>query len=428
MLEAFTAAQLNGWFGPENAEVVVAVRRLPRPPAAAPGDGLLEGFAAIHEGRTAGGYALLRAGVRSLATAYDAPDTTLPRLVAWLQAAGLLFDHSAWADLERYWIPALRDRGAVTMLIPVLFSLGYNDLRAGRLSAAETALVEGRALAEGAGNREWLDGFNAGEVLLLALRGNVSEARSLAARLLGGSIQKQWRDVTRLFVAVLELEVGRYDAALDAALEAQALWPLLSPEDVVEAAVRCGRPEIAQAALDDFVPLAAAAGTPWALGVMARCRALLTGDDPGADDKYQLSIGYLQGTPVVLSLARSRLVYGEWLRRQRRRRDARDQLRTALESFEQMGARGFARRARAELAATGEHAAERAGQDGPRLTPQEAQIARLAAAGAINRDIATQLFLSTATVDYHLRKVYRKLDVTRRVSLPRALLDAGLEG
>jgi DNA-binding CsgD family transcriptional regulator len=427
MLEAFSAAQFDGWFGPESSAVAAAVRRLRQPPAAAPGDGLLGGFAAIHEGRTAEGYALLRAGVRSVATAYDAPDTTLPRLLAWSKAAGLLFDHSAWADLERHWIPALRDRGAVTALIPVLFSLGYYNLRAGRLSAAETALVEGRALAEGVGNREWLDGFDAAEVLLLALRGNVSEGQALAARLTGGPIQKQWRDVTHLAVTVLELGAGRYEAALDAALKAQALWPLLSPEDAVEAAVRCGQPETAQAALDDFAPLAAAGGTPWALGVIARCRALLAGDDPGADDDYQQSIGYLQGTPVVLSLARSRLVYGEWLRRQRRRRDARDQLRTALESFERIGARGFAGRARAELAATGEHATERTEQNGPQLTPQETQIARLAAAGAINRDIATQLFLSTATVDYHLRKVYRKLDVTRRASLPRALLDAGVE-
>jgi DNA-binding CsgD family transcriptional regulator len=426
MLEAFSAAQFDGWFGPESSQVAVAVRRLPRPTAAAAGDELLEGFAAIHEGRTAEGYALLRVGVRSIAIAYDAPDTTLPRLLAWSKAAGLLFDHSAWADLERHWIPALRDRGAVAVLIPALFSVGYNHLRAGRLSAAETALAEGRALAEGVGNREWLDGFNASEVLSLALRGNVPEGRALAARLRGEPIQKQWRDVTDLSVAVLELAAGRYDAALDAALQARALWPLLSPEDVVEAAVRCGRPEVAQAALDDFVPLAEAAGTPWALGVMARCRALLAGDDPGADDNYQESIGCLQRTPVTLSLARSRLVYGEWLRRQRRRRDARDQLRTALESFEHLGARGFTGRARGELAATGEHSTERTGQPGPQLTPQEAQIARLAAAGATNREIATQLFLSTATVDYHLRKVFRKLDVTRRASLPRALLDAGL--
>ena len=427
MLEAFSAAQLDGWFGPENAEVALAVRRLPQSSVQAPGDGLLEGFAAIHEGRTADGYALLRNGVRSLAAAHDSPDNTLPRVLAWLQAAGLLFDHSAWSDLERHWIPALRDRGAVATLILVLFSLGYNDLRAGRLSAAETALAEGRALAEGVGNREWLDGFAVGEVLLLALRGNVPEGRALAARLLGQQIPKQWHDVTHLAVAVLNLGAGRYEAALDAALEAQAMWSLLSPEDAIEAAVRCGRPEVGQAALDHFAPLAAAGGTPWAFGLMARCRALLAGDDPRADTDYQQSITYLQDTPVVLALARSRLVYGEWLRRQRRRRDARDQLRTALESFERMGASSFAARARAELAATGEHARQRSAENGPQLTPQENQIARLAAGGVTNRDIATRLFLSTATVDYHLRSVYRKLGVTRRASLRRALLAVGLE-
>lgn len=427
MLEAFSAAQLDGWFGPENTEVALAVRRLPRPSAAVPGDGLLEGYAAIHEGRTAEGYALLREGVRSQAAAHDSPDNTLPRVLAWLQAAGLLFDHSTWTDLERRWIPALRDRGAVTTLIPVLFSLGYNHLRVGRLSAAETVLAEGRALAEGVGNREWRDGFAAGEVMLLGLRGNVPEGQALAGRLLAEQIPKQWRDVTHLAVAVLDLGAGRYAEAFDAAVEAKALWPLLSPEDVVEAAVRCGRPEVGRAALDEFAPLAEAGGTSWALGVMARCRALLAGDDPKADDDYAQSIKYLQGTPVVFSLARSRLVYGEWLRRQRRRRDARDQLRTALESFEQMGARSFAGRAKSELAATGEHAMERADLADPKLTPQETQIALLAAGGATNRDIASRLFLSAATVDYHLGHVYRKLGVNRRASLPRALLAVGLD-
>jgi DNA-binding CsgD family transcriptional regulator len=427
MLEALSAAQMDGWFGPENAEVAAAVRRLPRPPAAAPGDGLLDGFAAIHEGRTTEGYALLREGVRSVAAARDSPETVLPRLVACLQAARLLFDHSMWTDLERYWIPVFRDRGAVTMLIPVLFSFGNDILQAGRLTAAETALAEGRTLAEDVGNREWLDGFAVSELSLLALRGNAPECLAAAGRLLTKPIRKPFRDLTHLAVAVLELGAGRYDAALDAALEAQALWPLLSPEDAVEAAVRCGRAEIAQAALADFVPLATAGGTPWVLGVTARCRALLAGDDPGAGDNHQQSIEYLQGTPVALSLARSRLVYGEWLRRQRRRRDARDQLSTALESFERMGARGFAGRARGELAATGDHAVERTGHNGPQLTPQETQIARLAATGVTNRDIATQLFLSAATVDYHLRKVYRKLDVARRASLHRALLAADLE-
>jgi DNA-binding CsgD family transcriptional regulator len=427
MLEAFSAAQLDGWFGPQSAEVAQAVRRLPRPLAEAPGDGLLDGFAAIHEGRTTEGYALLRDGVRSMAAAYDYPDTALPRVLAWLQAVTLLFDHSTWTDLERRYVPVLRDRGAVTTLIPVLCSLGYNAFRYGRVSAAETALAEGRTLAEGAGNREWLDGFAVVEVSLLALRGNVAEGEALAARLLGARPPKQWRDATHLAVALLNLGGGRYDAALDAALDGRGLWPLLSPEDAVEAAVRCGRPEVGQAAYDDFAPLAVAGGTPWALGVLARCRALLAGDDTRADDDYQQSVDYFLDTPVVLALARSRLLYGEWLRRQRRRRDARDQLRMALDSFERMGARSFAGRARSELAATGEHVTERAEQAGAQLTPQESQIARLAAGGAANRDIATRLFLSAATVDYHLRAVFRKLGVTRRASLTNALLNAGLE-
>jgi DNA-binding CsgD family transcriptional regulator len=152
----------------------------------------------------------------------------------------------------------------------------------------------------------------------------------------------------------------------------------------------------------------------------------VAGDDPAAGDDYQQSVDYLQRTPVDLALARSRLVYGEWLRRQRRRRDARGQLRGALESFERMRVRGFAGRARAELAATGEQAQTRSDSVGLRLTPQELQIAQLAATGAANREIATRLFLSAATVDYHLRSVYRKLGVSRRVLLAQALSDAGL--
>ena len=387
---------------------------------------MLEGFAALHEGRTTEGFALLRDGVRSLAAVHDSPDTSMPRLVAWLYASGFFFDYSTWTDLEQHWLPGFRDRGAVAALVPALFSLGYNHLRAGRFAAAEASLAEGRALAEAAGDRGWGPGFAAVDVWLLGLRGELDEGRALADRLLSEPIPDQWRDVTHLAVAVLELGAGRYEAALDAALDARALWSLLSPEDVIEAAMRCGRPEVARAAFDDFTPLAAAAGTPWALGVAARCRALLVGDDPAAEDDYQQSIDYLQRTPVDLALARSRLVYGEWLRRQRRRRDARDQLRTAAESFERIRAHGFADRARTELAATGEHAQTRSDPARLQLTPQELQIAQLAAGGAANRDIATRLFLSAATVDYHLRSVYRKLGVNRRVRLAQALSDAGL--
>lgn len=424
MLEALTAAQVNGWFGPECAEVVQAARSLRRVSAEVPGNGLMEGYAAIHEGRIADGYGLLRKGIESMAAACDAPDTPLPRMLAWHQAAGLLFEHSAWDDQER-WVPTLREHGAVTTLIVMLFSLGCYLLRVGRLTAAEAALAEGRALAEATGNRGWLEGYATVDVWLRGLSGNAPEGRDLAARLLEEQIPRLWRDFTQLGVAVLELGSGRYGAALDAALEAKALWPLLSPEDAVEAAVRCGRPEVGQAAFDDFAPLAAAAGSPWALGVAARCRALLARDACRADSDYQQSIHCLHDTPVVLALNRSRLVYGEWLRRQRRRRDARAQLRLALEGFEQMGVGGFAARARAELAATCEHARARS-HPVLQLTPQELRIAQLAADGATNRDIATRLFLSAGTINYHLRSIYRKLGVSRRVLLAQALSTAGL--
>ena len=182
------------------------------------------------------------------------------------------------------------------------------------------------------------------------------------------------------------------------------------------------RADLARGAVEEFEPVAEASGTPWALGLLERCKALVA--DSGAEDHYLLSIGQLERTQLRYPLARTRLVYGEWLRRERRRLDAREQLRAALEAFEHMGARGFAERTSAELAATGEHARRRTDDAQRRLTPQEHQIAQLAAAGATNRDIASKLFLSAATVEYHLRKVYRELNVTSRVGLIPALPEA----
>jgi DNA-binding CsgD family transcriptional regulator len=426
LFQAFTVAQLEGW--QKAAETVAAVHELPRSGGFAPGDGLLEGFVAMGEGRAAEGYALLREGLRTLAAVHDFPDTDVPRLVAWLYASGLVFDHRTWTDLERRWIPAFRDRGAVTTLVPALYSLGYDHIRAGRLSAAEAALAEGRALAEAVGDRGWGPSFAQAEVWLLGLRGEPEAGRALADRLLSTPAPGIWHDTVRSGLALLELAAGRYEAALDAALDARTLWALLSPEDMVEAAMRCGRPELARSAVEDFAPLAAAAGTPWVLGVAARCRALVKGDDPAADDDYRQSIDHLLDTPVALAVARSRLVYGEWLRRRRRRRDARRQLGSALEAFEQMRVNGFADRARTELAATGEHRNRQADHAGAGLTPQELQIAQLAAGGDTNREIATRLFLSAATVEHHLRGVYRKLGINRRVLLAQALAEAELAG
>jgi DNA-binding CsgD family transcriptional regulator len=421
LLEGCGAARYKGWL--KTAEVV---RHLPSPPDAAPGDELLEGFAVLHDGRTTEGYGLLRAGIQSLARVPDWSVSGTARLIPWIYAASLLFDDTAFADLDRRRIPGFRDRGEMAALAPALYSLCYHLLRAGDLAAAAAALAEGRALSEAIGDQGWLLSFTAVEVLMLGLRGDTAEGRALGERLLREPFPARWRDILHEGIAVLELGAGRYEAALNAALGARALWPLLSPEDAVEAAVRCGLPEVARSAVAEFAAAAEAAGSPWALGILARCRALLAADDAEADDEYLRSIDLLRTTPVTLALARSHLVYGEWLRRRRRRRDARVQLRAALDNFERLRIEGFAVRTRAELAATGEHARRRAAGSGVQLTPQELQIARMAAAGATSRVIAAQLFLSAATVNFHLSKVYRKLGIGRRAGLMLALLDAGL--
>jgi DNA-binding CsgD family transcriptional regulator len=225
-------------------------------------------------------------------------------------------------------------------------------------------------------------------------------------------------------LAALELGLGNYQEALRHALKTVAGQPLLSydsrPELLIEAAIRCGDRATATAAMEAVAPRWLACQTPWSLGLLARCQALLA-DDDHAEAGYQLSIERLQQCQVTPELARSRLLYGEWLRRQRRRRGAREQLRTAYQMFDALGMEAFARRARAELRAVGEYTAKRPAGTPDVLTPQEAQIARLAADGTTNHEIAARLFVSASTVDYHLRKVFRKLGITSRVRLAYAL-------
>ena len=328
------------------------------------------------------------------------PPDDFPSVDEWALAAGLLIDHEPWRAAESTWVPALRDRGAVTALLPILHWMAHFQMLDGRLTAAEASVAEGRALAEASGNRFYLPGFPTFQVWLLGLRGEAEEGRALAARLLAEPVAPGWKTTASLGLSALELGAGRYQAALEAALQGRIGWLVYSPEDAVEAAMRVQRADLARGAVEEFEPVAEASGTPWALGLLERCKALVA--DSGAEDHYLPSIGQLERTQLRYPLARTRLVYGEWLRRERRRLDAREQLRAALEAFEHMGARGFAERTSAELAATGEHARRRTDDAQRRLTPQEHQIAQLAAAGATNRDIASKLFLSAATVEYHL--------------------------
>jgi len=223
---------------------------------------------------------------------------------------------------------------------------------------------------------------------------------------------------------VLYNGIGRYEDALDAARQAgehpeelPSAWGLV---ELIEAATRSGKAAGAADALQRLSESARASGTDWALGIEARSRALLS-DGEAAERLYRQAIDRLGRTRVRVELARAHLLYGEWLRRERRRLDARQQLRTAHDLLSTMGMEGFAERAARELLATGETARKRSVETSSQLTAQEAQVARLARDGLSNPEIGARLFISTRTVQYHLRKVFTKLGINSRVQLARAL-------
>ena len=210
-------------------------------------------------------------------------------------------------------------------------------------------------------------------------------------------------------------KVSSYLAAVDT--EGAAMWRLT---ELIEVAVRSGQSQLAGGALRLLVDATPLSGTDWGLGIEARCRALLTESDE-ADGLFREAIERLGRTSVRAQLARTHLLYGEWLRRQRRRLDAREQLRTAFEMFNAIGIDALAARAERELLATGEHARKRSVETRDELTPQEAQVVQLARDGLSNAEIGARLFISQHTVAYHLRKVFSKLDISSRYQLGRAL-------
>ena len=217
---------------------------------------------------------------------------------------------------------------------------------------------------------------------------------------------------------------GRYADALAVAQQgfeqddvALFSWTL---GELIEAGVRSGATDAASAALDRLSVRTQASGTDWALGIEAGSRALVS-DGPDAESHYRDAVERLERSRGAVHLARARLLYGEWLRRENRRVDAREQLRPAYDDFDRIGAEGFAERARGELLATGETAPRRTVETRDVLTPQEAQIARMASDRQTNPEIAAKLFISPRTVEYHLRKVFTKLDISSRKELRGAL-------
>ncbi len=432
LLGALEGAVYTGWSASRAvlAEIAPAARATlaAAGPASSVADLLLAGFAARAADGYPAGVPLFRRAIAMLRAGELSPAEGLRGFGLGCLAAGELFDDQAQRALAIRWAQVARDRGALTALPQALnYQSMFAEVVAGRFDASTACLAERSEISAATGNPGVLGTAGTAEAWELAWRGRETDARRVAAAVVREATAAS-RGAQSLFahygVAVLELGLGNYQAALRSVLrvyddDAPFIGTYALP-DLVEAAARCGETKLAGAALGGLTERAPAAGTPLALGLLARSRALLAGD-ADTEPLHAEAIGHLTQCRSAPQLARAHLVYGEWLRRQRRRREARERLRTAHEMFTSMGAEAFAERARIELLATGERARQRTAETAEELTAQEAQIARLVSEGESNRDIAAQLFLSPSTVDYHLRKVFRKTGVTSRTQLARTM-------
>jgi DNA-binding CsgD family transcriptional regulator len=426
-LDALAAAIFAGRLalGGGVREVAEAARMAPPPPQPTRGpDLLLDGLALlVTEGYPAGA-AVLRQAV----SAFRGTDVSREEGLRWLwlasYAAAIVWDYASWDVLSDCQVTLARDAGALIALPIALYTHAGVHLFAGEFTEAASLVAQAESVAEATGSS--LAPY--GTLALAVFRGREAQAAQLIQAATddagrrgegGGLSSVQWA------AAVLYNSLGRYEEALAAAQRASedspavrfASWALV---ELVEAAVRSAVPERAAGALQRLSGIARACRTDWALGAEARSRALVS-HGATAETLYREAIDRLGRTRLRVDLARAHLLYGEWLRRQQRRRDARDQLGRAYQIFESIGAAAFAERARTELRATGGHARPHTIETADSLTAQEALIARLAGGGASNPEIAAQLFISPATVAYHLRKVFAKLGVSSRSQLGAAL-------
>jgi DNA-binding CsgD family transcriptional regulator len=432
-LDALNAALFAGRLATGCTALEVAKAALggpssPQPPHA--WDLLLDGLAVLITDGPSVAAPVLKLAV----AAFREEDISTEEGMNWLwlagRAAGFIWDYEGWDALTARHIQGAREAGALALLPLALSTRVGVHLFSGELRVAASLVEESDGLAKATYERI-VPPY--GPLALAAFGGSEHEVTRL--------IQTSTRDflargegmgltVAHWVAAALYNGLARYENALAAAEQAaqdpHGLWfSTFAAVELIEAASRTGSPERASGALDWLASTARAGGSEWGLGVEARSRALLSHGD-AAESLYGEAIDRLGRTRLRVDLARARLLYGEWLRRERRRVDAREQLRTAFEMFTAMGVEAFAVRAERELLATGERVRIRTVETRDELTPHEAQIARLASEGLSNAEIGARLFISQHTVAYHLRKVFSKLDITSRNQLDQVLPEGGV--
>ena len=430
-LEALAAAQFAGRSAGGGAvlEVAQAARTAPTAPAPHAPDLLLDGLAVmITEGHGAAAPLLRRA-----VDAFRHGDIVGNGGFRWLwlaeEAAQEVWDHDAWHELAVLQLELVREVGALTVLPLAFHAIICARIYAGELAAAAALLDDQRSATEATGSK--LAPY--GELILTAWQGWDAHLSALVKATLEEIVPRgegigvstcQW------VTAILDNSLGRYESALAAAQQVidpprKLDWTVNAAlPELIESATRMGDTEHAQVALEQFSALTRPSGTDWGLGLEARCRALLS--EPGvAEPFYREAVERLGRTHVRGEYARAQLLYGEWLRRNGRRMDARGQLRTAHDMFAAIGMGAFAERARGELLVTGETVRKRTVDTRDELTAQERQIARLARQGLSNPEISTQLFISPRTVEWHLRKVFTKLGIRSRRQLRAVLSEDG---
>ncbi|MGW6906771.1 ATP-binding protein [Streptomyces sp. NPDC054940] len=428
-LEAFTAAVFVGRFGqPQRltdiAEAVTAAAPAPQPTR--PLDLLLNGLITQATQRYPAAVPLLRGAVDAYTAAQDDHTASIGTLGMVCSAAQDVWDDKALRTLAERQVRVARADGAVAALPVALSYRALAYIHTGQLTEAAALVDEVHTITEAMGAPAMLYV----DITLAAWRGERSRTRALAKEVLDETSERgEGRMLTaaEYATAVLFNGLGRYDAALKACrqacdLDELSFRPWVQPE-FVEAAARTSLPDLAKHAVERLEECDRACGTPWARGMWLRSLALVARDDE-AEPLYREAIDMLGMTESTVHHARAQLVYGEWLRRQGRRSDARSHLGAAYDTLAAMGAAAFATRASRELEATGARLHRREAEACEQLTAQELRIARLVAEGSTSKEVGTQLFLSPRTVDAHLRNIFAKLGISSR----RQLRDVNLSG